>query len=477
MKEVIVDRFIESDNCVVGSMQLKVLPISPPPDLELCVELDRYNHKIIYFSVHSRAIGYSFANFGQVTLQASPLEKIQAVYEQLNVKTACTPPTDLTQKTFAEKRLAVLGNELWKELIPEQLKQEYWKFKDRVKTLLITSDEPWIPWELIKPYRYKDNGNREESLFWCQQFDMSRWLAGPSACDELYVGPSRAVAPHNTSLADVKEELNFVNILHSLYSGIDSLQPLHNRTDVIDWLREENFSILHFACHGAFDNTLPNESTIKLSDGVLCPSDIGIRFAGQRLRPLIFINACHGGRNDFNFTKLGGWAAQLLEARVGVFIGALWEISDELALHFTREFYREFLEKGRIVSHAFRKARETIRNLAPYDPTWLSYVLYADPNCRIQDLDDQEKASIYDLLLQLKAIVETEPGLDIDDREEAIEQLQILATIRQKIDDVPTKKIAKKAIKILKGTPVSNYSPLAEACSAILPEIAKYLGI
>ena len=100
---------------------------------------------------------------------------------------------------------------------------------------------------------------------------------------------------------------------------------------------------------------------------------------------MIFINACHGGRTEFSFTDLGGWAERLINAGAGAFIGAMWEVSDELALHFTKAFYTALLKDKKTISESFRQAREKIRQLAPYNSAWLAYTLYADPEGRVKD--------------------------------------------------------------------------------------------
>ena len=114
------------------------------------------------------------------------------------------------------------------------------------------------------------------------------------------------------------------------------------------------------------------------------PSDIRVRFGGKRQRPLIFINACHGGRTEFSFTGLGGWADRLLDARAGAFIGAMWEVSDRLSLQFTKTFYTALIQDNKTIADAFRQAREEIRREAPYNSTWLAYTLYADPEGRVK---------------------------------------------------------------------------------------------
>ncbi len=367
------------------SIELKTNPTLSPPDLELCVELDRHDNRTLYFTLHSShsKVGYHHRKLGQVTLQGSPLEKMQAAYQELS---QLARPMQRTEQALAERRLAALGNRLWDELIPEQLKQEYWRFKSHIKTVLVTSDEPWIPWEAIKPYQYSNDGERKEDTFWCQQFAISRWLSGPGTADELLVGTARAIAPVQSNLAAVQEEVAFIRQLNNLHPEIATLEPCSNSIEVLDWLETGKFSISHFACHGTFDATSPDNSAIMLSGIALRPSDIRARFGGRRIRPLIFINACHAARVGFSFTGLGGWAERLVkDAHVGAFVGAMWEVNDGLALRFAQRFYTALLQDNQNIAEAFRIAREEIRQLAPYNSSWLAYALYADPEGRFKE--------------------------------------------------------------------------------------------
>ena len=109
-----------------------------------------------------------------------------------------------------------------------------------------------------------------------------------------------------------------------------------------------------------FDRNLPNDSAIQLTGDSLRPSDIKIKF--KDVRPIIFINACHGGRVGFSFTKIGGWAEKFINARVGVFIGAMWEVNDELAYQFAENFYTALLKDNLTVAEAFQKSRQAIRD-------------------------------------------------------------------------------------------------------------------
>ena len=129
-------------------------------------------------------------------------------------------PTTKEGEILAEKRIEDVGNDLWEELITDKLKQEYWKFKDRVKSIMINSDEPWIPWEMLKPLRYNDEGEREDDLFWCQQFSVSRWLSGAGTIGEFDIKTVRPMAPRQENLPSLKDEMTFLEQLSSLRPNI-----------------------------------------------------------------------------------------------------------------------------------------------------------------------------------------------------------------------------------------------------------------
>lgn len=362
-----------------ATLELKNAPTVSPPDLELYVELDVKDGRTLYFRLHSSLdeVGYNYAKFGYVTLQGSPMDKLQVVYKEMSLL-ASRPDYD------AERRMAAIGNNLWDELIPDALKHEYWSFKSRVRSLLITSDEPWIPWEMIKPYRYNKDGEREDDPFWCQNFFFSRWLSGPGTVEEFHAGPAHPIAPASVNLTSVRDEVNFIEKIKYLTPEVNGEPPLSRKVEVLYLIEKGSFFILHFASHGKFDATSPNNSAIMLSDGFLRPSDIQTRFGGKRQRPLIFINACEEAQMEFSFTGLGGWAERLVNsARVGAFAGAMWEINDALALLFAKTFYTSLLKERKTIAQAFQDSREEVRKQDPSNSTWLAYVLYADPEGRI----------------------------------------------------------------------------------------------
>jgi hypothetical protein len=93
--------------------------------------------------------------------------------------------------------LEKIGWRLYNELFNEALRREYReRIRGKVHTLEIVSDEPWIPWELIKPF-----GDGVDDDFLCLQYDFSRWVsggAGPAA--EIAVDSLACIAPTDSGL-------------------------------------------------------------------------------------------------------------------------------------------------------------------------------------------------------------------------------------------------------------------------------------
>jgi CHAT domain-containing protein len=146
------------------------------------------------------------------------------------------------------------------------------------------------------------------------------------------------------------------------------------------------YQVMHIATHGQFNSEDADRSVLELADAPLYPGDLrGSQLRGmRRAMPLVFLNACDGGRANFSLTGLGGWADKLFrEANASAFVGALWEVHDALAVEFSTHFYSR-LEAGDVLGEAMRAARLHVRALEPHNPTWLAYTLYGDPNGSVQ---------------------------------------------------------------------------------------------
>ena len=73
----------------------------------------------------------------------------------------------------AVEALASTGKALWRELLPEPLREQFWARQGRIKRLTILSKQDTMPWELMYP---RDRGQDEGFLV--GQFPVTRWIFG-----------------------------------------------------------------------------------------------------------------------------------------------------------------------------------------------------------------------------------------------------------------------------------------------------------
>lgn len=92
---------------------------------------------------------------------------------------------------------------------------------------------------------------------------------------------------------------------------------------------------------------------------------------------------------------------------------------------------------------------------------------------------DLTQPGIKEILSQLTEAISTSSDLNDEDRSEALEQVKTLAEAGKNPNDGAMKKMARTAVKILRGTVsgLPDVAKLAEACSKLLPLITKFFGL
>ncbi len=76
-----------------------------------------------------------------------------------------------------QEELRAYGADLFDELIPDNLKKILWDLRDNLDSILVMSDEPVIPWELVHLREPGKKGMPDETLF-LGQMGLVRWLEG-----------------------------------------------------------------------------------------------------------------------------------------------------------------------------------------------------------------------------------------------------------------------------------------------------------
>ena len=266
------------------------------------------------------------------------------------------------------------GARLWNQLVPAQLREQFWDRQHRIRQLTILADRDAVPWELLYPM---DPGH--DAGFLVEQFPVTRaifrWL--PSRTLNLW--PTRFVLPEG-SLPEARHEIDAMRRL--LDPGQPPSEIVSALSPLQDLIANGNFGLLHFACHNTYNPA--DGCSITLDNVQFTPTLMTTAAINKVLAyaaPTIFMNACRSAGLNATYNQLDGWANKFLEAGAAAFIGSLWAVSDGTAREFAQEFYGQ-LQAGSSLGEAVMRARRVAAS-QPDDPTWLAYTVYGHPRATI----------------------------------------------------------------------------------------------
>jgi CHAT domain len=266
------------------------------------------------------------------------------------------------------------GAQLWSELLPEKLRNQFWDRQNRIKQLTILTENDIVPWELLYPL---DPGHDEGFLV--EQFPVVRGIFDRVPTGQLRLSPAEFVLPDG-SPPEASQEIDAMRALFGpqAVAGdiIRELSPLNQL------LAGADFGLLHFACHNDFDPA--NGASIWFGEARFTPtllSSAAIKKTFSARAPLVFVNACRSGGDAVSYNGMDGFARKFLAAGASTFIGSLWAVVDDTAREFASTLYSELLG-GATLADAVFKARSAVAS-SPGDPTWLAYSVYGDPRATV----------------------------------------------------------------------------------------------
>jgi hypothetical protein len=345
-----------------------------PPDLSLLIlETKAGSETLLDLRLMSPnpELGLNLARFGPVRLRSDPFSYFRDFFVDIE---------NFSPGQIGQQRLSNKGSHLFQTLFPEDLQRKLWSLRDRIRTVQVQSEEPWIPWELCKLCG-EEGGLTIEGAFFCEQFALTRWLPGTPLRPTLRLDDMAVVVPEDSGLSYALTERESIEAISRGKWRAHRIPATY--TDVYHALASGKYGGWHFTGHGNIAENDPNRAYINLQGGQkLTPEDVsGVVSNLGIARPLVFLNACRVGRGGLSLTGAGGWARQFLRAGAGAFVSAYWAVYDASACKFAESLYRE-LASGQPLGEAARNARARIR--ASGEPTWLAYTIYAHPLAKVQ---------------------------------------------------------------------------------------------
>ncbi|MDR3373816.1 MAG: CHAT domain-containing protein [Ancalomicrobiaceae bacterium] len=357
-------------------VQLRIFDISTSQDGPFSLQ----------FELESRDLGVLFHDRMQFKLPRSRV--VDDVYKTLEGAWADTAADD---HRFSLKVRAKLGMR-YTELVPKRIRQAIWDNRDRIGAIDVISEEPSIPWEVLLVV--EPDQDVSETAPFLAELGLVRWIANRGFPPvDLSIGSGRSfhVVP---DYADPSLRLSGATAeLAMLADVLGSAPAPATSDDLVAFLRDGDFDLLHFACHGAADGDeiwnaclqlagRRNDRTGQFVRDTLTADEVSAYAKLDRSRPLVFINACQTGRTGPTLGGSGGMAQAFVQKGAGAVVAALWSIGDRTALSFAEAFYAG-LKSGLTLAEATHAARTKARDAK--EPTWLAYTVYGHPYARVRD--------------------------------------------------------------------------------------------
>lgn len=284
-----------------------------------------------------------------------------------------------------------IGEELYK-LTPSCFREVYRIMFAKYGSfpIQILSDDPYMPWELMRPTRPGDDSQQPQADILGQRHPLGRLFPDVEGLffPRLKRGKVATIAPDYSkrSLKRLKPLLSAQTdskaILTTLKS--DAVPIAGRKLEVIELFEDADkadIALVHYAGHGMSKTKRACFAELLLEDTDLLVPDISRQETqlGNNRHPLVFFNACQVGRSGLNLGVIGGFAEALAQKEFGGFIAPLWSVYDVDASTVTQHFLEAILPLPHGGQQTFAAALQRIRTeFGEQSPTFLSYVYYGD---------------------------------------------------------------------------------------------------
>lgn len=321
-------------------------------------------------------------------------------------------------------------------------------------TLLILTNDPIIPWELLSV------GN---SLA-CLNNSIGRVISGGKISEDFKkvekdVVQLLFIADPLGDLAAAREEVE--NIIKQLKPAIDQgyiktttiMGSNASVTNIMELLKNNRFDIIHFSGHAFFNEKSPEESGLHLADKIVSAKEISKSL--KYFPDIVFINACesaHAEISEIEGQQVSGLAEAFIEAGTKTFVGSVWPINNKDATNFAVSFYQNLLQEKKTIGECILDSKnELYHSESIYG--WASFLLFGDPNATPFLFDENLKNNVErSIILPLEQPFQLRALKD----EFLLISIEIESELRNKIipfgiEDLIIKKIEDEEFNIILG--------------------------
>ena len=257
----------------------------------------------------------------------------------------------------------------------------------RPPTLLLLTDETYVPWELalidppLDPARPAYLGAQTVMGRWLRHEKVQSPPPWALSIDHLTaVAAGYGLGTNLPQLAFALDEQTFLgNTYQARLMGATStgLLPL-----VTEPRRPGH--LIHFAVHGLSDPAGNDQALLLSDDTRLPPSALAGRFrCGQVPNfSFVFLNACQVGTAGGSLGQAAGFPGDLIRGGVQGFLAPLWNVDDADARQFAERFYTAALDQHTPVGEVLLAERQTYTPAGTTTP--MAYIFYGHPLLKLE---------------------------------------------------------------------------------------------
>ena len=261
----------------------------------------------------------------------------------------------------------------------------------RRPAVLILSEDPYVPWELMALDEVRDvRYDPSEPAFLGAQVDVGRWLLDrptpkvPPPIEKV-VGPMAVIwsdytAVSTQNLKSAKEEA--AALAQAPYSAADIDATRSNVFEVLQG--NPPADVLHFAVHARYEPNSIEHGLLLADQSNLNPAQV--RGAGVVGSPFVYVNACQIGSGNKNLGSYSGMAAAFLRAGASAVVAPLWSVRDDIAKEIALGFYEKVFA-GRTPASVLREERAKFTEDG-LSSTYLAYQFFGHPKMAMSRRDE-----------------------------------------------------------------------------------------
>ena len=254
----------------------------------------------------------------------------------------------------------------------------------RRPTVLLLSEEAYVPWELATMPTPIDN---TIIGFLGAQVTIGRWVL---ATDRPSLPPPRLVHVNGMVVISGRyEQPGWSRLEHAEAEAaalVDRYQAIgvDAVTDKVVGclLGQPAADVLHFSLHGKYDPGSAKQGLVLVDGDVI--DALVVKGGSLAEAPLVFLNACQVGTGQATLGDYAGLAESFLFAGASAVVAPLWSIDDGIASALAERFYTRAFA-GESVAEIVRAERAAFGTGAdPNSSTLVAYQFFGHPEMRLE---------------------------------------------------------------------------------------------